>query len=256
MLCRADIEFCLQNGSTPRFYRDQMPLQAILAGLRDRRKYTVARDLPDPICSLQPWLSQIVIDTMNLTLLLNSTALTTKLRTGEFQEALISVFYRLLVFHSFEQPHTDCVVEMACQLGMITFMTTLHIQFGHRGPMPYVILMQQLKRAITNLIDNTPVNSAFQLWLIFIAGIAVLSPADQPWITSNISKIAQTLRISDWSGLQVVLKQFPWITLLHDIPAKRLWEAAMRTINELPGAALNQSSKARLIQSGSIASRR
>lgn len=228
---RTDLDFALNHGTSPCFYRDRMSnvvlvleaegffINQSLVGSNARFKQTNL--------SLQ----QILLDITNIASLFNNSNIDFRLDPQTLQEIVISVGYRLIQFRTLNGPGIQIKLDAAYHIGLTTFLTTLFLKLSHRRFLRYRLIAQRLKEVIEEGLDEQ--ESDLMLWLLFIGGISDLAGLDQDWLCSKIRQLLQQLGIESWEALHQCLIEFPWIRCLHDEAGKALWDLVVETKHSL-----------------------
>ncbi|KAI1374524.1 hypothetical protein F4677DRAFT_425311 [Hypoxylon crocopeplum] len=223
---RLDIELALETGS-PLFRSDIVPVNTVSGDLR-----VIKQQLP----STAPKISHVMLDVVNFSSLLNSREREggTKLDPLNYAEMLISLLYRLIEVTPLGQPPSVSgeVHGEVGPLAMLAFMTTLLPEYV-RGQSGYFFLSNRLESAIRDLhatcADSQDSRLSILLfWALFISGISVLKPKDDPWLLLDILEASERQDLHDWSAVHHQLCELPWIHTLHDLPGRCLWEDAQR----------------------------
>ena len=179
-----------------------------------------------------PILADIALDVAYLADLINRTCKQRKLNGHDFQEAVLLLCYRLINFCPINEPGAVNDLDRLCQLTLITFLTTLLLEYG-RNPARYNLLSGNLG---TTMRQTTCLgtNASFVLWCIFVGGIAVFNADDDQWMWPLLSRICQQCELSSWAEVRDILISFAWIKPIHDKPGKALWETFTDSSKGLP----------------------
>ncbi|KAF2180089.1 hypothetical protein K469DRAFT_753593 [Zopfia rhizophila CBS 207.26] len=221
-ICRADIDFALANGCSTRFSSDQVPFLSARIGRSLISEFHHVSPLPSAFQRLKPSLQLIAIDIMALTDTLNHSTQGRKVDALTYQEALITIFYRLLHTGPWNNIATDCTFDICCYLGILSFMTTLMFQYGRRRLLRPEMLTRRLKAALQH--DGYTCDwGGVKLWLLIVGRISILRDEDDSWILSQTADELKKLGIGDWENLSRELNRFPWIETLHGIALRRIW---------------------------------
>jgi hypothetical protein len=153
-----------------------------------------------------PILADIAIDVAYLAELINKICKQRKLDGYDFQEAVLLLCYRLVHFCPIDEPRATNDLHRLCQLTLITFITTLLLEYG-RNPARYNLLSGNLGITMrqTTILGT---NASFVLWCIFVGGIAVFYEDDDQWMQPPLSRICRQLEVSSWA------EELPLVTLL------------------------------------------
>ncbi|KAK7751743.1 hypothetical protein SLS62_006228 [Diatrype stigma] len=174
---------------------------------------------------LDPYLREILLDTLDISYLINN-----RLRSGAFdlvtfQEMQVSIGYRLFQFSSLGSPRHECAVQAAYHVGLTIFLMTMFLQFDHRRMMDYDLISLRLKDVLGGGLDRQD-ESGLLLWLTLIGGIWVSRDAHREWLGPKLRREAQRLGLESWDKALDVISKFPWVHTLHDEPGHTVWDIA------------------------------
>ncbi|KAF3904478.1 hypothetical protein AA313_de0202647 [Arthrobotrys entomopaga] len=232
MDARTDLEYALQKGTRPRFYRDEFPYSTI--------------------CSMSSWTSSCYEGFVTMTkaqvydintqtvfrdLLCVSRFFDTtheahpKLEPFAFQEVLISASYRILSAYPLATKRPSSAPENACQLALLAMITTMLMRSAHHEKSCYLLIANLLESAIDRLLCEPKTDETFLLWLLFMAGMAVPDMQYDGWLLPEIKKCIDKLGLDSWVSANHVLTGYPWIRLFHQASGEELWDKAMEEQN-------------------------
>ena len=154
---------------------------------------------------------------------LNALSMPPKLDPSDFEDALISLVYRFLYLRPLGWEAMGSDVENAYQLGAIAILWSVLFESGKLHRTPYDLLAERLREAIERLSRAKPDQQEMLLWLSFVSGISVLGPSDTSWLHGRIKCCVAMLDLQDWHAARRALKMFPWINLVHDKAAEKLF---------------------------------
>lgn len=173
-----------------------------------------------------PALASIAADVSTVAAFLNSKTKHHKLEPIIYQDLVVDLGYRLLEYRSLcDLPGPDTLQD-ALHLALTAFMTTFILQFGHRRRIRFNRLAGCLKAALHGDWTYEPGNRSFRLWALVAGGISEFGTGDYQWLLPQIRHTAAELGILRWEELQAAMLFYPWVRVLHDEPAKRLWQLA------------------------------
>jgi hypothetical protein len=175
----------------------------------------------------EPQLQYLREELMRLCRFLNSLSTPPQLDPADFEDALISLAYRLLHLRPLNSDAMESTVELAYHLGAVALLWTVMFESGRLHRNPYTLLAESIRKAVNALIAAGTGETALVLWLLFVGGISVLGFDDMPWLCCRIQCYTAVLDLKTWQSTRELLAQFPWINLIHDKPAQRLWAAVM-----------------------------
>ncbi|KAH6647334.1 hypothetical protein BKA67DRAFT_523286 [Truncatella angustata] len=230
---RLDVELALQNGSTL-FKSDEVALCMTSSDFHGPKEQSLGAT---------PKLSDIMLNVVEFASDLNDRSRKghRKLEPMKFTETLISLLYRLMEGAPLRRPNSvpgELSGKMT-HLAMLAFLTSLLPVYVHDCS-SYPLLSDCLQYTIqgfhSNYLDTETSGTLLILWSLFISGVSVLKYGKHNCLLLSISKCCERLGISDWPTVRRKLSRFPWIYTLHDIPGKRLWEAAQKEVLGIPGS--------------------
>ena len=230
--CRVDIQLALYLGSKPLFYADEISWDPFFTiaktGPKISQASTVDALVRELLGSTEDRLGVIWSDAREFCALVNLAHLTgRRIEPRLFQETMVSLQYRLL--HK-ETPDAGLrnTRNEALRLGMLAFTTTIFLHVAGIETR-YFNLAQKMERIIKDLdmTANTQ-ESEFRLWLLFVAILSLPSKAVEHWLDNTLSQTIETLAIKSWQKTKLVLKQFLWIDVLHDMEGERIFSSRNR----------------------------
>lgn len=216
-----DILYALRYGKPVLFFRDRMSeVRSTLQsrGLNFDPGFTSRKYQED---GLHTDIQDIIADVMSLTSLFNNPPTRQTLDVGTFLEIVISICCRLIQFRPLQSPKPERKREAAYHIGLITFMTTLFLQWDHRRIQEYHLISQRLREVLDEDFDSN--DGDLLLWLLFIASLW-FAGTDSHWLISRIKALAVQLGIDDWSRVRDSICVFPWINVLHDQIGRGVWD--------------------------------
>lgn len=142
-----------------------------------------------------------------------------KLSPENFQEALISVMYRLL--------HLDYGVDTKLEtlrLSMLSFSSMIFLNFGDK-PLNFSVLAERFRNAarlLASLTGGQTVRLTF--WMVVVNHLACLNvPGDHVMMQEQLFETSRVLGITSWVEARQILKSFIWIDVVNDKAGKRLF---------------------------------
>lgn len=159
---------------------------------------------------------------------LNSETKHRKLDPTAYQNLVVDLGYRLLEYKPPGGEESQNTLQAALHLALTAFMTTFILQFGHQRRVRFNDLAVRLKDALTKPWTCKPENLPFLLWALVVGGISEFGSREYHWLLPRIKHTADEFGIYNWCSFQRVMLQYPWVKVLHDDSAKRLWDSASR----------------------------
>ena len=177
-----------------------------------------------------PKLSVIFQDLFSFTALLNTpssnpSCYTPPLQDTQYQNYICSIQYRLLRL----QDKLNSILDEATRLAMLALLTTTFQVAGHRAKYPHLERrFREFSRA-----TGTGVPSEVTLWLLIVGAMAVfrIDGEDAEWMAESWRE-----RIPAewaWDEAHRRLRGFPWISVLHDEPGRRVFETLCEKTQDL-----------------------
>lgn len=170
-------------------------------------------------------LRRVFMDFMTLSALLNYKPDCFKPEPAAFQDALISVSYRLLHNYTSAGTGTDSSTEHVFRLGLLSLLTTIIYQFNPRR-LTYDVLAERFRAAVEIALDTACLDYTTSLWLLFIGGITVFEKSDMPWLLSRMRTNPLLRTITSWESTRDAFGKLPWMKAINDVPGRELWNAA------------------------------
>jgi hypothetical protein len=176
---------------------------------------------------IDPYLQRVLDDTMIVTSFFNGTSKSQTLDITMFLEILVSICCRLIRFQPLQNPRPECREEAAYHIGLITFMTTLFLQWDICRIDEYNSVSERLQEVINEDLDIQ--DSDFVIWFLFIASMW-FSVTSEHWLIPRIRTLTTHLDISSWSRVHDSLSKFPWINALHDQRGRLIWNVVKQVV--------------------------
>lgn len=164
---------------------------------------------------------------MEMIAVLRSSATLAKLNHFAFEDIITSLCYRLIAVNPISAPKLADPLSEAIHLGLVSFMTTMLVQFGGERRLQYELLADKTRSALDNPDFLGVVDPATHLWLLVMAGVSVIRDKDRAWLLPKIAAIVDELKVRDWTGALNLLGWYPWLNVLHDKPARELWNLGL-----------------------------
>jgi hypothetical protein len=141
-----------------------------------------------------------------------------KLEPDLLQEIMISVQYRLLNL-AYDDKDAHELLRIAMLAYSTTILPILFSQFGATPSISYPSLHSVLQKALNTFEQTSNEKLKALLWLLVIVGISVLDSAPTDL---QLSQVIQSLSLSSWDEILLILKDFLWIDILHREQAMKL----------------------------------
>jgi len=208
----------LHNGTPPLLQYPGVSGDQVYAVFGSSRKHSRLAELrPDS------GLECIAADVSTVADFLNAETKQRKLDPAAYQDLVIDLGYRLLESRPPCGSQGHDTLQAALHLALTAFMTTFVLQFGHQRRIRFNDLSVRLKHSLRGSWASEPGNTSFLLWALIVGGISEFGPTDYSWLLPGIRQTAGELGIRGWESILHVLSQYPWVSVLHDVAARRLW---------------------------------
>ncbi|KAK6519943.1 hypothetical protein TWF506_000237 [Arthrobotrys conoides] len=228
-ICRTDIEFSLQSGSLPRFYRDEFPYSTIHSSplWLDTTYEAFITTTNAQVYNLD--VRSVFRDILCASKFINSLKVTNqKLPPLVFQEILISTGYRLMYMCPLDGVRPLPAADDVCHLALLALVTTILIRKGY-NKLSYPFLARLLHDSISKITEDPSVCNGFLLWLLFMAGISIFDVKDDVWLQLLLKNHISHMELESWQSVKIILREYPWIDYFHDEPGLEIWETLARS---------------------------
>ncbi|EHK20396.1 uncharacterized protein TRIVIDRAFT_48760 [Trichoderma virens Gv29-8] len=220
-VCKVDIMRSLQHGGPSLFFRNRF------AKVRDTLALTKLDIVGDAAAKcpqhdmLEPYLHDILVDTMGVVLLFNNGV---QLDLETLQEMILSLGYRIIQFHPSGEERRLWLLQASYHIGLTIFTLTVFLHAGRRQILDYERVDRRLKEILdTDLEDHYP---ELALWLSMLGGLWASDGYDGHWLPPRIRPMAMRLDIHSWEEVYTIIDHFPWVHALHDDSGRALWDQA------------------------------
>ncbi|KUJ10895.1 uncharacterized protein LY89DRAFT_595551 [Mollisia scopiformis] len=229
---RADIELALLEG-TPTLFSSQsisLPDPLHVVPLHDRRPYVT---LPYPLDEI----STVVRLAMTDVLALCDYAGRAQLSAFQYLDMVISIIQRLIDYAPLGSARPSRLLDDACQLGLLAFMSTVLNHTRGRRSACSPLLSDLLRKCLDRFDDEMACGrghkySSFYLWLTFI--FVLSAPEFEQYyhpdssFARRIRVLANTLALETLDDIIAHLSVYPWVAAFHDDQSKKLWDVICR----------------------------
>ncbi|MCJ1281112.1 hypothetical protein MMC26_000430 [Xylographa opegraphella] len=226
-ILRCDMGIALHSGSTPFFFNNfssqepypPYPNLKLLLELRGpvvtSSQYQSARlfdDMADDLAGIWKIMSEFCS-------VINFVADSGQcISVDTLLETVASVMYRLFGM-TFGADSSD----EAIRLGLLAFSCSVFLQWQHLG-MSYPLLTSAFRNCLTTL-NSQQMSPHLVLWLLMIGAALVFDATDDWWLKPVLLVSMNLCEIRSWSEMQHLLKSSMWIGLIHDKPARRVFDS-------------------------------
>lgn len=135
-----------------------------------------------------------------------------------FLDTMASVMYRLLDL----QLEEDSGYE-ALRLALLTFSCSVFLHW-HRLGMSYPQVTAAFKECLLNL-ECLHISPSLALWMLMIGAIVLFDAKDDWWFRPLFQSNLKLCQIDSWDKMLQLLQSFIWIGLIHEKPAKIMFDS-------------------------------
>ncbi|CAG9990899.1 unnamed protein product [Clonostachys byssicola] len=219
-VCKVDVVFALQFGGPTAFFRDEMLRVRAEMASKGRFQRLLALPAIHDKNTPNPLLKEVLLDVLDVSALINGNKSKLVVDLINFQEILMSVFYRLLRMHPLQGVPLTNDADAMYHLGLLIFMLTLFITIEKQR----ILECCPVSDAVRELLDRDLSKSSDELvlWFLLIGAIWT-STVEGDWILPNLQEVRKRLCLNKWEEVQCRIESFPWISVLHDEPGRSLW---------------------------------
>ncbi|KAF4339746.1 Argininosuccinate synthase [Fusarium beomiforme] len=203
-ICRTDIELAVAQGTCTRF--GNAGLTAAAAGPMS------ARNLAYPMNQTSEFLRQVTRELLALCRRPGRA----KMTGLQYQDVLISMWQRLVDFAPLGGTRPQDLMDDVWQLALLAFLVTVTW-----------LLMEHVENRVLPLRGEE--YGPLWFWVVFVYGLSLADENCDKRILEAIWETSQNLGIRTWDDLKHKIKPFPWIGIVHDVPGRALWEAAVNS---------------------------
>lgn len=161
----------------------------------------------------------VFIDMQRFSLLVNTfVSSQNKLKQELFQEAMISIQYRLL----FLRYRLDTqLLDETVRISLLAYQASIFLYIPGSSSR-YEFLESQYHSIIQEMDDSTTEAANFKLWMLFVGAFIFHDAANQ----LLYSMIANLTIGSSWTSVRTRLKDIMWIDVIHDDRGKEIFQAS------------------------------
>ncbi|KAI3333314.1 hypothetical protein F4824DRAFT_473041 [Ustulina deusta] len=228
---RSDIELALSCGSTPKFSSEDVPRHLILTdsrGCREPYKHGEA-ELVESILyqSVSAELSEIVLDVLRFSHLLDQASRANKLDSVAYQCTLTYVGYRLL---EIKLPRYDSRAatsfDTLVQLALTGFQNTFCFGLG-RKIMTFPLVVERFISAAQTIREDNKSQQMVVFWALLMGRVSALTRDDDFWLVPRLKALAHELGLRTWPEASNALRAFPWVKAAHEAQGERFWNTKL-----------------------------
>jgi hypothetical protein len=208
----------MQQGGHPLFHRDHIcHVKRNLA----YKGFTLQQYSTAYSSRLDPTLQEAFSDAMGLCRLLSKHADEKPLDLLEFQEALVSICYRLLQFRTIGETRSKQDTQSTYHIGLSLFMMSIYFNNKQDRMARPGLVKNLVKEALAFKKED---EEEFKFWLLILGGISVPARDGSEWFVEKLQEQASLLGIVTWEQVKGCLARFPWMDGIHDKPSRKLWD--------------------------------
>ncbi|KAG7407499.1 hypothetical protein Forpe1208_v012902 [Fusarium oxysporum f. sp. rapae] len=219
-ICRTDIELAVAQGTRTRF--GNAGLTAAAAGPIS------ARNLPYPLNQMSGLLQQVTRELLALCRRPGKA----KMSGLQYQDVLVSMWQRLVDFAPLGGTRPQDLMDDVWQLALLAFLVTVTWSASYLKSVHCKLLHKLLREHVESraLLTRGEEYRPLWFWMVFVYGLSLRSEDCDELVLKEIREMSDKLRIEAWDDVRAKVKPFPWIDIVHDVPGRALWEAAVITV--------------------------
>lgn len=141
-----------------------------------------------------------------------------------FLDTMASVMYHLLDLDLDENS-----ADEALRLGLLTFSCSVFLHW-HRLGMSYPRIKAAFRDCLLKL-GGLHISSSLALWMLMIGAIALFDAKDDWWFKPLFASHLKLCQIDSWDKMLRLLESFMWVGLIHDKPAKIVFDSQAMSVN-------------------------
>ncbi len=208
-----------------------MPRHLILTdsrGCREPYKHGEA-ELVESILyqSVSAELSEIVLDVLRFSHLLDQASRANKLDSVAYQCTLTYVGYRLL---EIKLPRYDSRAatsfDTLVQLALTGFQNTFCFGLG-RKIMTFPLVVERFISAAQTIREDNKSQQMVVFWALLMGRVSALTRDDDFWLVPRLKALAHELGLRTWPEASNALRAFPWVKAAHEAQGERFWNTKL-----------------------------
>lgn len=141
-----------------------------------------------------------------------------RITTEIYLDTMNSILYRLLIMR-FEAGSVNETVR----IGLLAFSCSAFLQWGRLG-MSYSYFTALARDAFQRLPFSF-VSPQLQSWLLMVGAVSIFDKQDDVWLKPLLLVNVSRCKIKSWSNMQDLMQSYLWIGLLHNKPARRIFDS-------------------------------
>jgi hypothetical protein len=219
-ICRTDVELAVAQGTSTRF--GNAGLTAAEAGPIS------ARDLRYPLNQMSELLRQVTRELLALCRRPGKA----KMSGLQYQDVLISMWQRLVDFAPLGSTRPQDLMDDVWQLALLAFLVTVTWSASHLKSVHCKLLHNLLRGHVESrvLLKRAEEYRPLWFWVVLVYGLSLTNGNLDTLVLGEIRKASELLGIGKWEEARARVKPFPWIGIVHDVPGRALWEAALVSV--------------------------
>ncbi|KAH8653629.1 hypothetical protein BX600DRAFT_515884 [Xylariales sp. PMI_506] len=223
---RADLEFALYFGSPTRLRAEDLLGQNTVAWFRKLFKKNAMNYFCgfDMFKTLHPGFQSVCLDVLSFSWAVNShEGHASKLGMESLHNVIILLIYRLIDISHTMRHVGETQMSRVLKLGMLAYMTNFLTKFLRKVPQ-FRALNLACRSLWQGRFDGDQICQSIALWFLLMTGISLFDSQTYELLLPKIMDITQSLKLDSWDDVEERVSQFPWVTGLHSVPAKSLWD--------------------------------
>ncbi|KAI1422940.1 hypothetical protein F5Y12DRAFT_760081 [Xylaria sp. FL1777] len=228
---RSDIELALSCGSKPKFSSEDVPRHLVLTDSRGCPEPPKAgeAELAESILyqSVSPELSEVVLDILRFSCILDQASRAHKLDSVAYQCTLFYVGYRLLEIkprHCGSGAGTS--LDTLVHLAMIGFLNTFCFGVG-RKIMIFPFVVERFRSIAQTISEDNAPRLMVVFWALLMGKVSALTRDDDSWLVPKLKTLAGALGLRTWPQVSRALRAFPWVEAAHGAKGQEFWDTKL-----------------------------
>ncbi|KAK0762014.1 hypothetical protein N5P37_004814 [Trichoderma harzianum] len=222
-ICRIDLGWSLKTGCPSTFLKGDLSWDSCFDKATSERIYSQPNTSSSIAYMLRGNISHklftVFTDMQKFSLLVNTfVSPQNKLKQEVFQDAMISIQYRLL---SLRYPLDAQFLDEAVRISLLAYQASIFLYIPGSSSQ-YEFLASQYHSIIQGMDDSTVEAANFKLWMLFVGAFIFHDTTNQ----LLYSMIANLTRVSSWTSVRNRLKDIMWIDVIHDNRGKDIFQAS------------------------------
>jgi hypothetical protein len=224
-ICRADADRSFHEGCKTFFYQDSLPALALESATSLLSQVDRTRSASLANIGINLKLETIVSDMLSFCRLLNRDPTQFGIEPEAWQSTLLLFAYRLLQLYPLDEEPPKDGMDHVLHLALICFLTTILFEYGRMHTQPYDLLAERLRNTLYDVLAKPELKQQPAiLWTLFVGRMALFGSEDDAWLEPYVRSTLSALNIETWDQALMVLSQLPWVGVIHNRRAQRIYQ--------------------------------